>query len=180
MTRPKNTTPVELVVLDVETTGIKPEDGHSVIEIAGQRIRGTEIIGVFDALVSLDRPIGAESTAIHGITDQMLETEGRARAEALVEFREFIQGAVLVGHNISFDLGFLNAEYASLGLPPLDNETIDTIQIAKKYLLIASYSLKNVAAYLNVPQSTAHRALADVETTREVLFKLIERAKEKK
>jgi DNA polymerase-3 subunit alpha (Gram-positive type) len=155
--------PIELVVLDVETTGMKPEDGHSVIEVAGQRLRNEEVIAVYDAL--------------HGITNEILAAEGRARAEVMNEFREFCKDAVLVGHNIAFDMGFLNAEYRRLGQPPLENRTIDTIEIAKKYLLIPSYSLKNVAAYLQVPQPKAHRALADVETTTAVLIKLIERAK---
>lgn len=179
MPKPRKTKLVELVVLDVETTGMKPEEGHSIIELAGQRLRGTEIIGTFDALISYDKPLDPEVVAVHGITEAMLAETGRARADVFAEFREFVQGAVLVGHNIAFDLGFLNSEYARLGQPALANETLDTIEIAKKYLLIASYSLKNVAAYLEVPQPSAHRALADVETTRDVLFKLIERANTK-
>ncbi len=176
---PGNGTPVEIVVLDVETTGMKPEDGHSVIEVAGQRLRGEEVIGVFDALITIDRSLDPEVVAVHGITNELLAAEGRVRAEVMNEFRDFCKDAVLVGHNIAFDMGFLNAEYKRLGQPPLENRTIDTIEIAKKYLLLASYSLKNVAAYLKVPQPKAHRALADVETTTHVLLKLIERARGK-
>jgi DNA polymerase-3 subunit alpha (Gram-positive type) len=169
--------PIELVVLDVETTGMKPEDGHSVIEVAGQRLRNEEVIAVYDALMTVEALLDPAVVAIHGITNEILAAEGRARAEVMNEFREFCKDAVLVGHNIAFDMGFLNAEYRRLGQPPLENRTIDTIEIAKKYLLIPSYSLKNVAAYLQVPQPKAHRALADVETTTAVLIKLIERAK---
>ncbi|USN53777.1 MAG: 3'-5' exonuclease [Candidatus Nomurabacteria bacterium] len=170
---------LELVVLDVETSGMRPEDGHCVIELGAQRLRGTEILASFDYLIKPSRPLDPESQAVHGITEAELLEKGREPAEVFAEFREFSKDAVLVGHNVGFDLAFINAEYRRLGQEALTNEILDTIALARRYLILPSYSLKNVAAYLKVPQPSAHRALADVQTTTEVLLKLIERAKQR-
>lgn len=171
--------PPELVVLDVETTGLEPELGHSVVELAAQKIHGHEVVGEFMCLVDPGYPMSPEASAIHGITPEMIALDGRPVEEAILEFVDFIGDAGIVGHNIGFDMSFINAHLVRLGRKPLTNPTLDTLALAKRYLIIPSYSLKNVAAYLKVQQPHAHRALIDVITTREVLFKLIERAKTK-
>jgi len=171
---------LQLVVVDVETTGMRPDEGHSVIEIAGQKIQGEKLLATFDSLIRIPKPIPPEGQAIHGITDEMLAKSGRPALDVFNEFREFAKSCVLVGHNIGFDMSFINSEYSRLEQTCLENETLDTIALAKRYLIIPSYSLKNVAAYLKVPQPSSHRALADVDVTRQVLLKLIERAKQEK
>lgn len=175
---PKIALPPELVILDVETTGLEPELGHAIVEIAGQKLQGREVTGEFVTLVDPGQPVPADSAAIHGITQDMIGREGRPIAEVMDEFLDFIGAAGLVGHNLAFDLSFINRHLRLLGRPPLTNPTLDTLELAKRYLILPSYSLKSVAAYLKVPQPKAHRALADVITTREVLFKLIERAQQ--
>ncbi|MFH0853598.1 MAG: 3'-5' exonuclease [bacterium] len=171
---------LQLVIVDVETTGMNPNEGHSVIEVAGQKIQGEEILSTFESLIRISKLLPAESQAIHGITDEMLAESGRPVLDVFNEFREFTNGCVLVGHNIGFDMSFINSEYSRLEQPHLENETLDTLALAKRYLIIPSYSLKNVAAYLKVSQPEAHRALADVDVTRQVLLKLIERARQAK
>lgn len=173
-------TPLDFVVLDVETTGLDPTQGHDVIEIAAQKIHGRDVVGEFVSLVKTAKPIPAEATKIHGITQDDIDHEGKEPSAVVPELVDFIGAAVIVGHNIQFDLSFINEHLKRLGRPPLTNQTLDTVEIARRYLILASYRLSNVATYLKVPQPSAHRALVDVITTREVFFKLIERAKTKK
>lgn len=173
-------TPLDFVVLDVETTGLEPTKGDEVIEIAAQKIHGRDVVGEFVSLVKTTKSIPAEATKIHGITQADIDAEGKDVADVVPELVTFIGHAVIVGHNVQFDLGFLNEHLKRLNLPPLTNQAIDTLEIAKRYLILASYRLSNVAAYLKVPQPSAHRALVDVITTRDVFYKLIERAQGKK
>ncbi len=165
-----------LVVIDVETTGLRPDEGHDVIEVAAQKIRGREILGEYVQLIETGRILDAEVTRVHGITNELLALQGKPASEVFPALLTFIGNAPLVGHNVGFDAAFINAHLDRLGLPRLTNALIDTLAYAKRYLLIPSYSLEKVAAYFKVPQPVAHRAKADVETTREVFWKLIERA----
>lgn len=169
--------PHQLVILDVETTGFKPELGHEIIEIGALKIVRDKILGEFHAMVKPTRPVDPDSQKIHGITDDMLAAEGKPAGDVFPAFVEFAGKNVLVGHNIKFDMGFINFHLAKLGLDPLKNGTMDTLDIAKRLLILPSYSLERVAQYLKVPQPLAHRALADVTTTHGVLLKLFERAK---
>jgi DNA polymerase III epsilon subunit family exonuclease len=166
-----------LIVLDVETTGFRPDEGHEIIELAAQKFARTSVLDEFTALLRASKPLDPEVVQIHGITDELLATEGKAAADVLPKFLDFIGRHTLVGHNIGFDLGFLNAHLRRLGLQPIANPTMDTVEIAKRLLILPSYSLEKVALYLKVPQPQAHRALADVNTTRQVLLKLFERAR---
>ncbi len=168
--------PNEFIVVDVETTGFKPSEGHVIVEVAAQKLRQREVVDVFHALVRADRPIPPENVAFNGISDELLAREGRHAREVFPTLRTFIGETTLIGHNLPFDLGFLNSHFGRLDLPALTNRTLDTLELARRYLIIPSYSLESVAQYLKVPQPQAHRALADVETTREVFLKLVERA----
>ncbi len=169
----------EFVVLDVETTGFEPEKGDVILEVAGQKLAGRQKVGEFVELIKPNRIIPADSTAVTGITNEMVQKDGKDAADVLTRFFDFLGSAILIGHNISFDLGFLNAYRKQTGQPPLTNPTIDTLEIARRYLILSNYRLGTVATFLKVPPISAHRALVDVETTREVFFKLIERAKQK-
>jgi len=166
-----------LVVIDVETTGLKPEEGHEVIEVAAQKIQDKQVLGEYVSLVETSRILDAEAMRVHGISNELLALEGKPASTVFPELVAFIGAHPIVGHNVAFDLGFINAHLDRLGLPKLGNPLVDTLTYARKYLLMPSYSLEKVAAYLKVPQPQAHRAKADVDTTREVFWKLIEKAK---
>ncbi|MDP2789650.1 MAG: 3'-5' exonuclease [bacterium] len=165
-----------LVVLDVETTGLKPEEGHEVIEVAAQKIQDKLVVGEYVSFIETSRILDPEVVRVHGISNELLALEGRPASKVFPELVAFIGSCPIVGHNVNFDMGFINAHLVRLGLSKLTNPLVDTLTYARKYLLIPSYSLAKVAAYLKVPQPLAHRAKADVETTREVFWKLIERA----
>ncbi|MBU0707839.1 3'-5' exonuclease [Patescibacteria group bacterium] len=167
----------EFIIVDVETTGFRPNDGHSIIEIAAERMLNEKIIDEFHSLVLPEQfPLDKEAQAIHGISDELLQKEGRPNHIVIPEFVKFAQGLPLIGHNIGFDVSFINSHLVRLNQPTLSNKTIDTLQLARKYLIIPSYSLEKVSAYLKVPQPSAHRAKVDVEVTRQVFLKLNERA----
>lgn len=165
-----------LVIFDVETTGMRPDAGHEIVEIAAQKILADRVLDEFYALVKASRPLDEEVMRVHGITDALLAAEGKIAKEVFPAFLEFAGEHTLVGHNIGFDIAFVNAHLKRLGLPSLTNPTIDTIGIAKRYLILPSYALGKVAQYMKIPQTEAHRAKADVETTRQVFLKLLERA----
>ncbi len=176
---PMSLTDPIVVVLDVETTGLKPEDGHEIIEIAAQKVQGQDVVGEFCSLVKPIRRVEADVEKVHGISNELLAVEGKSPEDVFPAFVAFLGNLPIVAHNAPFDVGFINAHLKRMGIPTLTNQILDTITLAKKYLIIPSYSLQKVAAYLEVPQPTAHRALADVETTRQVFWKLVQRAKGK-
>lgn len=169
----------EFVILDVETTGIDPAAGHEIIEIGAERLRNGEVVESFDHLVLPTRPIDPDAQRVSGITEEMLAGKGRPASEVIPEFVAFAGNAILVGHNVGFDSGFVNAHLDRLQLPRLANRYLDTIAMAKRLLIIPSYSLERVAKYLKIPQPMAHRALADVQTTRQVFLRLLERQQAK-
>jgi DNA polymerase III epsilon subunit family exonuclease len=169
-----------VVVLDVETTGLEPAAGHEVLEIGAQKIQGRQVVAEYEALIKPTQPLPKDVVAFHqnnGLTWELLQTKGRPTEEVINELVEFIGDAVIVAHNAPFDIGFINEHLKRLGKPALTNRSIDTLDIAKKYLILPSYKLGKVAAYFKIPVTTAHRALADVITCREIFFKLIDRAK---
>lgn len=163
------------VIFDLETTGFKPEDGHEILEIGAEKVVEREVVGQFHSLVRPTRPIPEESMKIHGITEEMAAS-GKELAEVIPDFLKFIEGAVLVGHNVGFDLSFLFDACRKVGAQKPQNQSLDTCEISRKLLIIPSYSLERVAQYFGVINPQAHRALADVEVTRKVFLKLLDRA----
>ncbi|KKW02220.1 MAG: bifunctional ATP-dependent DNA helicase/DNA polymerase III subunit epsilon [Parcubacteria group bacterium GW2011_GWC2_49_9] len=168
--------PNEHVIVDVETTGFYPGQGDEIIEVAAQRIVGQEAGDTYTSLVLTSRTLTPEGIAVHGISPELLEREGRPIEAVMDELVRFIGRAAIVGHNIAFDMGFINAHLARLGRSLLANETVDTLEWARRLLILPGYSLDKVARYFKIPQAVAHRALPDVETTREVFLKLRERS----
>jgi DNA polymerase-3 subunit epsilon len=157
-----------LAFLDTETTGLSAWFGDRICEIAILRCRGDEILESFDTLVNPERPISPGAARVNGLTDAEL-AEAPTFAEIADQVISRLDGAILVGHNLSFDLGFLSSEFQRLGrqLPPL--EGIDTLLLARAYFSFPSNSLQAIAEILQLDRTGAHRALADVLTTRAVL-----------
>ncbi|HEY6542476.1 MAG TPA: exonuclease domain-containing protein [Ktedonobacteraceae bacterium] len=162
---------VEFVVLDTETTGLRP-GSHRVIEIAGVRLRGGEVRGSFQTLLNPGTRLPSFIVQFTGITQEMVTTAPRA-AEIFPDFLNFIDGAILVGHNVGFDLGFLSYEARLLGLDfPIDG--LDTIPLARRFLpALRRFKLDNVADHLKIATSNRHRALGDARVTAAVFIKLL-------
>ncbi len=102
------------VVLDTETTGLEPREGHRIIEIGCVELLGRKLTGRhFHAYINPEREVDEGAVAVHGITDEFLADKPRF-AEVAAEFLEFIRGAELIIHNAAFDVGFINHEFALL------------------------------------------------------------------
>jgi len=167
---------VTFVVLDVETTGGSPAT-CSLTEVAAARYRGGELLGTYQTFVRPDERIPPFITALTGISDAMVADAPRT-GEMLPSFLEFLGGAVVVGHNVRFDLSFLNHALESTGRDRLANATVDTLALARRLVrdMVPNCKLGTLAASLHLPHQPSHRALTDVLATGDLLHALLERA----
>jgi len=162
---------IDFVILDTETTGLRPGH-HRVIELAGIRMRAGEVIDSFQTLLNPGVRLPAFIVQFTGITQEMLETAPKAH-EVFPDFLNFIEGAILVGHNIGFDIGFLSYEARLLGYDfPLDG--LDTIPLARRFLpRLRRFKLDSVASHLRITTTNRHRAMGDARVTAAVFVKLL-------
>lgn len=168
---------LEFVVFDVETTGLQPEAGDRVVSLAAVRVRGGRVRrgGVFDALVNPGRSIPPTSTAFHGITDELV-ADAPPMHVVLPAFLEFVGQAVLVGHQVWFDIRCLAAEAARIGGAPvtLSHPVLDTLALSRLvHGTLPDHSLDGVAARLGVSVQGRHSALGDALATAEILVRLL-------
>ena len=162
---------VEFVVLDTETTGLRPGPNR-VIEIAGIRLRGGEVVNSFQSLVNPSCRLPPFIVQFTGITQDMLARAPEA-GQVFPDFLHFIEGATLVGHNVGFDIGFLSYEAQLLGYAfPIDG--LDTIPLARRFLPgLRRFKLDVVADHLKIPAASRHRALGDAKVTAAIFLKLL-------
>ena len=167
---------VPFCVLDLETTGGSPADCE-ITEIGAVRYRGGTLEGTFQTLVNPGAPIPPFITVLTGITQAMVVEAPRIE-EALPSFLEFIGDAVIVGHNIRFDMSFLNAAAERLRYGKLPNRPVDTIGLARRLIRTETRNLKlsTLAAFFRSPTTPNHRALEDAKATAHVFWGLLERA----
>ncbi|MBY4677258.1 DNA polymerase III subunit epsilon [Marinobacterium arenosum] len=123
------------IVLDTETTGIDPKDGHNIIEIGCVEMVGRKLTGAtYHQYVKPDREVDAEAISVHGITNEFLADKPKFR-EVMQEFLDFIRGAELVIHNAAFDVGFIDTELARNGIKERVHDictVVDTLAVARK------------------------------------------------
>lgn len=164
---------VKFAVLDVETTGLEQED--RVLEVACLVTRGETEEEVFDTLINPDRPIPKEVINIHGIREE--DVLGAPHfGDIYPQLERLLTGAVLVAHNASYDVSFLNRECAPVGRKLPKIRVLDTLTLARNLLREEHYSLEHLADRFALQNRPAHRALADVRTTFELLWKIIDLA----
>jgi DNA polymerase-3 subunit epsilon len=163
-----------LVFLDVETTGLSAWFGDRICEIAILRSRGDEVLASFDTLVNPERRISPGASRVNGLTDQDL-IGAPLFSEIAPQVEILLGDAVIVAHNAPFDLGFVRSELGRLGKSLPSVEVIDTLQLARQHFHFPSNGLQAIADALDIERSTAHRAMADVLTTRAVLRIFLDR-----
>jgi len=164
---------VPIAFLDLETTGLRPEYGDRICEVAILRCEGGEVVDALQQLVNPQQPMSAGAYAVHGIGDEVLH-EAPIFSEVARDLFALVEGAVLIGHNAPFDLGFLAQEMARLGNPMPSNVCLDTLRLARVVYRLRSYSLGNLAASLGVNVGgRAHRAMVDVLLTKGVFERLV-------
>lgn len=167
----------EFIVFDVETTGLSPQDGHRIIEIAAMKVKGMQVVDKFYSLINPQRSLPPEAMSVNMITEEMVAGAPVA-ADVLPGMIEFIAGGCVCGHNVRFDLGFLCHEL-SLANRKLRDETpaIDTLKMSRELLpYLSNHKLSYLARSLGITVTETHRAMADVEITVKVLLRLIEMA----
>nr|TFG55347.1 MAG: DNA polymerase III subunit epsilon [Hyphomicrobiales bacterium] len=164
------------IVLDTETTGLDPAQGHRIIEICGIELENhLPTDKIFHTLVNPERDIPEEATRVHGITGDKL-ANAPLFAGIADDFIAFIGDAPLVIHNAEFDLKFLNAELERLAKPLLPAaRSIDTIKIAKRRFPGARYSLDELCRRFNIDLSVRalHSAKVDTELLAQVYLELL-------
>lgn len=169
------TTPIgtcTFVAFDTETTGIGP--GCRLVEIAGARFRGDELLGKFEQLIDPEIEMTDEVIAVHQITNEMVRGQRRA-GEVLKEFFDFADGAVLVAHNASFDASVIGLELTRHRLPAPANPILDSLKMARRCYPGNAHSLDALVDLLGLPvPPERHRAFADADVVRHLLRKLID------
>ena len=148
-------------VFDLETTGISAVK-DDIIEISALKVKNHEQVETFSRLVNPRRPIPAGATKVNGITDEMVQSEPGLEF-ILPEFLDFIDGEILIGHNIqSFDLLFLNRAADEVCRKAVLNDFIDTLFMARALLPgLSRHRLTDLADYFKISSEGAHRAFKD-------------------
>ncbi len=167
---------VAFCVLDLETTGGSPADCE-ITEVGAVKYVGGELVGTFNTLVNPGAPIPPTITVLTGITQAMVIDAPRIE-EVLPALLEFVGTAVIVGHNVRFDMSFLNKAAERLGYGKLPNPTSDTLGLARRLVReeTRGLNLQTLAAHFRSPVTPNHRALADARATAHVFWGLLERA----
>ncbi|OGS95467.1 MAG: DNA polymerase III subunit epsilon [Gallionellales bacterium RIFCSPLOWO2_02_FULL_57_47] len=160
------------IVLDTETTGLDPRQGHRVIELAAIELEGRKVsLRRFHRYLNPEREVDAGAAAVHGLTYERLQNEAKF-ADIVTSFLEFVEGAELIIHNAPFDMGFLNNELGLIGLPPLQNAVTDTLKVAREMHPGKKNSLDALCGRYEIDNAhrTLHGALLDTELLAEVYF----------
>lgn len=164
------------IIFDTETTGLESKVDR-VIEIGG-----IELINHFPTGRTLhlyispeDRKVHPDALAVHGITDEFLKDKPKFGA-VVDQIREFFEGARWVAHNATFDMGFINAEFARLGIEPVAADLVtDTLSLARRKNPMGPNSLDALCRRYGIDNShrTKHGALLDSELLAEVYIEMI-------
>lgn len=163
------------IIFDTETTGLDNQEDR-VIEIGGIELANKFPTGrTFHVFINAQgRNIHPDALAVHGITDEFLKDKP-GFAEIIEPMAKLFDGAKLVAHNAGFDVGFLNAEYARLGLPPIDpGRVVDTLALARRRHPMGPNSLDALCKRYAIDNShrTKHGALLDAELLAEVYIEM--------
>jgi DNA polymerase-3 subunit epsilon len=164
------------IVLDTETTGVDAAKGDRIIEIGCVELVNHVPTGRhYHVYINPERAVSEDAFAVHGLSDAFLADKPRF-AEIADAFFGFIGDARLVIHNAAFDVGFINAECARIGVPPLSpDRVLDTLQMARRKHPGASNSLDALCQRYGIDNArrTRHGALLDAEILAEVYIELI-------
>lgn len=165
---------LDFLVLDLETTGLSRRD--EVVEVGAVRWRAGRARESWGTLCRPGGPVPKAATAIHGITDALLEP-APTFAEVLPALRDLLGERILVGHHARFDRGFLERAYRREGWPPPDGDVWCTVRLSRKlFPELPRHDLDSLCVTHGIRRGAAHRAPDDARATADLLGILIERA----
>ena len=164
------------IVLDTETTGLDPDDGHKIIEIGCIEILNRNITNnTFHKYLNPNREIDVEASKIHGLTNNFLKDKP-VFEEIYQELKEYISNSPIIIHNAPFDIGFLKKEHTTISATDefLDNEVIDSLKLARKISPGKKNTLDALCERYSIDNSdrTLHGALLDAKLLAFVYLKM--------
>ena len=163
------------VIFDVETTGLSAIYDQ-IIELAAVKMHKGVVIDRFEEFIDPGFPLSATTIDLTGITDDMLKGS-KSEKTVLKEFAEFSKDTILVAHNASFDMGFLNTGYEKHKMPIAENPVIDTLELSRVlHPDLKSHRLNTLAKRYGVALEQHHRAVYDSQTTGNLLFLFLKEA----
>ncbi len=166
------------VVFDVETTGLSAVY-NTIIELAAVKIHNGEIIDRFESFANPHHRLSATTINLTGITDDLVQDAPEIDI-VLRKFREWAGDDILVAHNASFDVGFINVGYQKAGMPKSDNPVIDTLELGRfLYPEMKNHRLNTLAKKFDIELTQHHRAIYDAEATGYLALKMLKDAQEK-
>ena len=166
------------VVVDVETTGGRPDGGDRITEIAAVVIRDGQVAEVFETLVNPERPIPPWITHLTNISWDMVRDKPTFR-EICADVLSVMEGRVFVAHNATFDWKFVSAEVERATGRRLDGQRLCTVRLARKLLpQLRRRSLDYVTAHYGIEILARHRAAGDAVATAHVLLRLLRDARD--
>lgn len=168
---------IPIAVIDTETTGASAACGDRIIEVGVVRIEGGRTTAQYQQLIDPGRAISPGVSYLTGITQEMVAGQPRF-ADQLPAMLPLLDGAAVLGHNIRFDLSFLNSEFRRAGINIVELfgqiPIFDTVRIARRRFGRGGNALPLLSRRLGVEPTISHRALADAITTAAVFEKLLE------
>ncbi len=169
-----NSTPNRSHTLDTETTGLRTDEGHRIIEIGVvELINGMRSGRTYHAYLNPQRDVPADAVRVHGITGDML-ADKPLFCDVVDDFLAFIGTDTLIIHNAQFDLEFVNAELAKVGRPALGNRIVDTMLLARRKFPMSPASLDALCRRykIDLTDRTKHGALLDADLLAQVYLQL--------
>ena len=165
------------VVFDLETTGLYPNSGDSIIEIGAVKISDGEIIDRFDELINPDMVLSDEIINITGINNEMLKNK-RSEVDVVIDFMRWIGDLPMVAHNARFDISFMDQAYLKYNLGQLKNVVIDTLGLSRYLESKERYhNLATLVKRYEIPwdEEKHHRADYDSEGTALIFLKMLKK-----
>jgi DNA polymerase-3 subunit alpha (Gram-positive type) len=161
------------IVFDVETTGLSAVY-DTIIELAAVKVVNGEITDRFESFANPHHPLSQTTIDLTGITDDMVENAPEV-GDVLKQFHEWIGEDILVAHNASFDMGFLNQGLKRIKYEKLENPVIDTLELARfLFPQFKNHRLNTLCKHFDIELTQHHRAIYDAEATGYLLWKLVE------
>lgn len=164
------------IILDTETTGLRPSEGHKVIEIAAVEIIDFLPTGKsYQQYINPERDVPQSSIDIHGLTREFL-ADKPIFTRIADGFKEFIRDDKIIAHNVDFDIGFINHELQSCGKSLISNKTLDTVSIAREKFPGQSVSLDALCKRFSIDntQRKKHSATLDTDLLARVYIELVD------